>query len=579
MRPHKRSAGSFLITSLCLAAMLLLAACGSNGTNKTTNGKPTRAPDNQQVYRSPLSGSDINTFDPGQATDLGSIASIDMVFTGLVQLNDQLQVTPQLAHDYSSSADGLTWTFHLKPGLKFSDGASLTSKDVAYSIDRALSPEISALNGVSLLYLGLIKGAEDRVNGKVSTVIGTGIQTPDDNTVVINVTKRTAYFLQTLTYSASYVVEKSVIDKWGLKWTDHLADNGGQGGDGPFKVSKYDHNTGITFVPNPNYYGAHPQLKRVEFPFVKDENTNYLEYQANQVDNTSIPTANVNQAQALTNQFHRVPQLWINYFGLNYLVKPLNNIKIRQALELAINKDIIVKSVWGGQYVPTNHIIPKGMPGYNPNLTGPAGVTATRGDPDKAKALFNEGLQEEGLTLATFPTLHFTFSNTSKDTANEITTVIQMWQQVLGITSIKPDPVDKNKLFQSITNTTNNSSLQIWRVNWIADYPDPQDWITLQFSKGASDNNINYGQNQSTDATQQQATQDQMLQADVMPDQGPRMQAYNQIEQQLANDVAWLPMEQVNVTYLLKPYVIGVVDNSQNLTPPDDWGNIYIAAH
>ncbi|HEU5378906.1 MAG TPA: peptide ABC transporter substrate-binding protein [Ktedonobacteraceae bacterium] len=580
MRPHRKPTAKFLMTFLSLIAMLLLAACGgSNGTPKTTGGKPVKAPDSQQVYRSPLSGSDINTFDPGQATDLGSIASIDMVFTGLVQLNDQLQVTPQLAHDYTVSADGLSWTFHLRSGLKFSDGTPLTSKDVAYSIDRALSPEISALNGVSLLYLGLIKGADERVNGKIPTVIGTGIQTPDDNTVIINVTRRTAYFLQTLTYSTSYVVEKSVIDKWGLKWTDHLADNGGQGGDGPFKVAKYDHNTGITFAPNPNYYGAQPQLKRVEFPFVKDENTNYLEYQANQLDNTSIPTANVRQAQALTDQFHQVPQLWINYFGLNYLVKPLDNIKIRQALELAINKDVIVKSVWGGQPTPTNHIIPKGMPGYDPGLTGPAGVAATRGDPVKAKALFNQGLQEEGLTLATFPTLHFTFSNTSKDTANEITTVIQMWQQVLGITSIKPDPVDKNKLFQSITNTTNNSSLQIWRVDWIADYPDPQDWITLQFSKGASDNNINYGQNQSTDATTQQSTQDQMLQADAMLDQGPRMQAYNQIEQQLVNDVAWLPMEQVNATYLLKPYVIGVVDNAQNLTPPDDWGKIYIAAH
>lgn len=579
MRSHRKLNAKFLSSFLCLAIMLFLAACG-NGSGSTQNsGKPAKAPDSQQVYRSPIVNTDISTFDPAQATDLNSIAAIQLVFTGLVEENDQLQVQAQLAQSYQASPDGLTWTFKLKPNLTFSDGTPLTSHDVAYSIDRALSPKIYAANGVSLLYLGLIKGASDRANGKIPTIIGSGIETPDDNTVVIHVTQRTAYFLEALTYPTAYVVEKKVIDQWGDKWTDHLSDNGGQGGDGPFKVQKYDHTTGITFVPNSGYYGPHPQLKRVEFPFIKDDATNYLEYQAGQVDNSAIPTANYQQAQVLTNQFRKVPQLWINYYGMNYLVKPFDNIHIREALDLAINKDVIAQSVWGGQYLPSNHIVPKGMPGYDEGLTGPDGVASTKGDTAKAKALFQQGLQEEGLTLATFPNIKFTFSNTSQDTANEVTTVIQMWQQVLGITSIKPDPVDKNKLFSSITNTTNNTSLQLWRVDWIADYPDPQDWITLQFAKGEPDNNINYGQNNSTDAAQQQAAQQQMLQADGTLDQGPRMQMYNQIEQQLINDVAWLPMQQVQVTYLLKPYVIGVIDNAQNTIPPDDWGNVYIAAH
>ena len=575
MQAQKKRIPQFLTSFLCLVIMLFLAACGTNGTSTST----TKAPANQQIFREPIIDSDITTFDPAQATDLNSAAAIYMVFTGLVAENDKLQVQMQLAQSYETSTDGLTWTFHLRPNLKFSDGTPLTSADVAYSFDRALSPQVANLSGVSLTYLGLIKGAAERVNGKIPTIIGTGIQTPDASTVVIHVVKSTAYFLQALTYETSYVVEKKVFEQWGLKWTDHLADNGGQGGDGPFKVLSYDHSTGITFVPNPNYYGPKPQLQKVIFPFIKDTNSSYTEYQTNQIDYTPIPTAHFLQDQTKKNQFHKVPQLWINYYGLNYLVKPLDNLKIRQALDLAMNKDVIAKSVWSGTYTATNHIIPQGMPGYNPQLTGPDGKASTGGNTAQAKLLFNEGLQEEHMTLAQFPVMKFTFSNAHQETGNEVTTVIQMWQQVLGITTIKPDPVDSSKLFSETTQTTNNANLQIWKVDWIADYPDPQDWISTQFDKGASANNDNFGQNHATDAAQQQALQPQMEQADVMTDPTARMAAYNRIEQQLVNDVAWLPVQQVTTNYLLKPYVVGVVDNAEDLTPPDDWGSIYIATH
>ncbi|MFL5626780.1 MAG: ABC transporter substrate-binding protein [Ktedonobacteraceae bacterium] len=558
---------------------MLLTACGGGSTTTNQPTKPVKAPGNQQVYRSAIVASDISTFDPGQGTDLNSIAAIDMVFTGLVEMNDQLKVQPQLAKSWVTSSDGLTWTFTLKPNLKFSDGTPLTSKDVVYSIDRALSPAISNLNGVSLTYLGLIKDSDGRTAGKVATLINDSLLTPDDNTVVIKLNKSTAYFLQTLTYPTSYVVEKSVIDKWGLKWSDHLSDNGGQGGDGPFMVKSYDHATGIKFIPNPNYYGPKPQLQEVDFPFVKDNNTNYQLYQTGQVDNTVIPSQYLSGAMSKKNEYRRVPELWMFYYGMNYLVKPFDNIKIRQALELAINKDVIVHSIWKDRYVATNHIVPNGMPGYNQSLTSPDGTANTAGNTTLAKQLFAQGLQEEGLTAATFPVIKFTYSNTSPDTANEITTVLNMWQNTLGIISIKTDPVEPQKLFSEISNTTNNRSLALWRVDWIADYPDPQDWLTLQFDKGSAENNMNYGQNSTSDAATQQQVQQQLEQADVMTDPTTRYQTYNKAEQQLVNDVAWLPVEQVAVTYLLKPYVVGVIDNAQDLIPPDDWAKVYIASH
>ena len=579
MRPGKKLVTRLLPTCLALMAMLLVACGGTTSTGPTTSQK---APAAQQVLNFPFENAipDLKTMDPALSTDAASIAGIDLVFTGLVQFDDNLKVQPQLASSYVLGSDGLTWTFHLRPNLKFSDGTPLTSADVVYSINRALLPATKSVVGPT--YLALIKDSDKLNAGKIQTIIGDSLLTPDANTVVIIANKKASYFLDALVYSTSYVVEKSVIDQYGANWTDHLSDNGGQGGDGPFKVQSWTRGTNITLVPNPNYYGPHPQLQKVIYAFYKDTGTNFKAYQAGQTDySLGVPTSDLATARALpNNQFMLIPQLWINYYTMNYLVKPFDNIHIRQAFDLAVNKDLIVHSVWKDTLIATNHIVPKGMPGYSPNLTGPDGVTATSGDTTKAKALLQQGLTEEGWTsVSQMPPVTLTYPSGNPDEDNEVAALVQMWQNTLGV-SVKAAPEDFNKLLTDSEAALNNpKGLQFWGIAWIADYPDPQDWTTLQFGQGSQYNQINYGQNHSANAAQQQQTQQAMAAADVNPDQTSRMQAYNQAEQQLVNDVAWLPMEQVAVSQVLKAYVKGMVFNPQLLIPPDDWGNIYIQSH
>src|SRR5438105_4022394 len=275
MFSRKKFTTKLLPAFLALMALLIVACGGPTGNGGATPTAAAKAPASQQIYRWAVANPDIPTFDPGQASDSISIDAILMVFTGMVQLNDQLQVAPELASSYDRAADGLSYTFHLRPGLKFSDGTALTSADVAYSIDRALSPHISSLSGVSLTYLGLIKDAPGRTTGKVKTLINDSILTPDANTVVLKLSKATAYFIEALTYPTAFVVEKSVVEKWADKYTDHLSDNGGQGGSGPWKVKSYDHTTGIKFIPNPNYWGPKPQLQEVDQLFYKTAQTTY----------------------------------------------------------------------------------------------------------------------------------------------------------------------------------------------------------------------------------------------------------------------------------------------------------------
>ncbi len=568
MQQSKKFMTKPLPVFLALMGMLMVAC---NTTNPTQPDITKKAPPYKQVLVSPEVGiSDIKTFDPALSTDSPSIQAIDNVFTGLVQLNDKLVIVPQLAASYSEGSDGLTWTFKLKHNLMFSDGTPLTSQDVVYSIDRALQPAVKSYT--SSIYLGLIKDSDKLNAGKIKTIIGDSLLAPDPNTVKIITNKKASYFLDALSYSCSYVVEKSLVDKYGAHFTDHL--NEGGGGDGPFKVSEYTHGKQIVFVPNPNYYGPKPQLTKLVYPFYNKADSMYAAYQAGQVDLTGILSANLAEAKKLpNNQYHQVPQLWINYYTMNYLVKPFDNIKIRQAFELAIDKDLIAHSVWKDIVIPTNHIVPQGMPGYNPNLTDPEGVASTKGDSAKAKALFQQGLQEEGWTsLAQIPTIKLTYPGGSQDQDNEVAALTQMWQNTLGI-SVKANPEDFNKLLLDMAAAANNpKGLQFWNTSWSADYPDPQDWTTLQFDKGAPNNTMNYGQNSTTEAAQQQQVQQQLEAADVNPDQYARLRAYNQAEQLLVNDVAWLPVNQVTRSQgiyikMVKPLLCRVLlDIRRNVT-------------
>ena len=575
MRLEKKYPPTLLLIFLSLATMLL-AACGGSGNNSAEQTK-SKAPANQQILVLPLSGySDVATFDPALATEYSAITVINMAFTGLVQLDDHLQVRDELAASHSVSPNGLTWTFTLRSNLKFSDGMPLTSADVAYSIDRALTPDLKS--PVSPLYLGLIKDSDKRYAGQIKTLINDSILTPNPQTVVLIANKRAAYFLQALTYQTSYVIEKSMIDKYGNNFADHLSQD--TGGDGPFKVSRYIHGKEVDFVPNPNYFGPKPQVKKVIMPIYQQSDTTYRAYQADQVDQAPVPAALATAARALPgSQYHQIPLLEVQFYTMNYLVKPFDNIKIRQAFALALNKDEIVHSVYKDTVLVTNHIVPLGMPGYDPNLLGPDGTKSTHGDPTLAKKLFQEGMQEEGLTAATFPTVTLTTATQgATDARNEFAAAQQMWKNVLGVT-VRINDIDQSTLINERNDAVDNpQGLQMWALFWGADYPDPEDWLTLIFDKGSSKNGMNYGQNHLPTAAEQQANQNLMEQADANPDPTSRMRQYNQAEQLLVNDVVWIPRFQSTTAIVRKPCVVGITDNAQNLIPQDDWGSIYISA-
>lgn len=567
--PKKRVA---LLSSLVIVFAMLLSACGSSTTTNNTSGM---APASKQIFSwGELGPADFGSaLDPAQVQDQVDNYALQTFMTGLVQQNDKGQLVDQLAQSHTISSDGLTYTFKLRSNLKWNDGTALTAQDVAYGINRTIIP---ATNSPVAQYLSLIKGFDKVNSGKESSIIGDGVIVQDPSTLVVKLSQPASYFLYTFTYPTSYPVEKSLIDKYGKSWTDHLSEGGC---DGPFKVQTYSHTVGLDLVPNPNYSGLKPKLSKLEIHIVGSTDVAYKSFQSHNLDYTVVPIEQINSAKNLTGvlkgSYHDVPILGNRQIQMNYLAKPFDNIKVRQAFMLALNRNLISQTLFHGVYQPTNRLVPAPEYGSSPTeVPGPDGTTNFSGNPALAKQLLQEGLKEDGYTLATMPPVSYTVTNNTNP-LGRANAYIDEWKTVLGV-NVKLNAVTADQDSKLIYSNQGKSTLSMWDYGWQDDYPDPQDWITKFFGAGANYNNENYGQNNSATAAQQRALQTQMVAADVNPDPNARSLAYQAIEKQLVQQVGYIPVAQLSSYYVLNPKIHGYQEDAFGVIAPDDWANIYV---
>lgn len=564
MRRKQQEIQCTLIIGLPMLLLVLLAACRGTG-NDAGDGLAIPAPDSQQVLRLPIGQTDFTTLDPALVQDGGDLAAIQAIFTGLVQFDDHGSIKDQLAASHSVSPDGLTYTFTLRPNTKFSDGTSMTAADVAYSINRTLLPTTQS---PVTNYLSLLKDYTKITSGQVRTLIGDSLIVKDIHTLVIVLRQAQSYFLQTLAYPTSYVVERKLVDRYGKDWTDHLAEGGGAG---PFKVANYSHTVGLDLIPNTHYYGRQPKLRELQLHISGDVNTTYKAYLSGQYDQTGIPISQLDSARQRRDYIHK-PALTLTMIQLNYAMKPFDNLKIRQAFDVALNRDLIANDLLRGVVSPTHRYIPVGMYGASPNeVKGPDDTTSTHGNSATARALLQQGLREEGYVgINQLSPITLSTTNTF-DSLKLINALADQWKTILGIT-VHINAIDPNQYSQEV----GTGKLQAWAYTWQADYPDPHDWLVVFFGKGQDYNTMHYGQNDSPMAPSQQGLQDEMQQADTIRDATRRATMYNEIEQKLASTSAWIPLYQGSSSYLQNPHVHGMVDDPLGIIAPDDWQSIYM---
>ncbi|HEV2583183.1 MAG TPA: peptide ABC transporter substrate-binding protein [Ktedonobacteraceae bacterium] len=540
VRPGRRPA---VLICLCVLAVVL-AACGSGPTTPTS---PNLAA-NQTLIFPNVGTPDIGIMDPALGPDANSAIAVGMVYSGLVKFDKNLNVVPDQA-TWSISADRKTYTFTLKPGLKFSDGTPVTAETYVYTLTRALFPEVAS--PIATFFLGNILGANDVANKK--TRVLQGVKALNSTTLQITLIQPAEYFLDIMADSIAFALNENVIDQYGeTGWPLEVAGNGI--GTGPFMVKEWDHNAKMILVPNPYWYGNKTKLKEVDMIFVNDASTAYKAYQAGQYAFTwNITAQDLSTAKGLSG-FTTQSLLQTDLLFFNNTKPPFSHPEVRQAFAYATDKNTLASAIFKGAAVPATTIIPPGMPGYQ------SGYKGIPYDPAKAKSL----LQSVYPDLSKVPTITFSYPN-SQITPLESQALQQMWQNALGI-QVKLNPVELTAYNQETA--TQPPVVQFGFTQWTADYPDPYDWLYLNLLSTAPNNNGDW----------HNATFDQTLQQAEQTSGAARIQLYNQAEQIAISNVGWLPLDHQALSAIIPSWVHGVSLNSTGLFF-GDWSDVYLLQH
>ncbi len=348
--------------SLCFC-LTLLAACGGQTTLMTTSG--TTTPTTKQTLVFPNVGiQDLDSLDPTQDTDENSLLALNMIYSGLVRLDKDLNVIPDQA-TWTISADRKVYTFTLKTGLTFSDGTPLTAQSYVFSLTRALSPSVNSPD--ALLFLGDIAGATAVNAGKAQTL--SGVKALNPQTLQITLSNPADYFLQTLANPLTFPINQQLIKQYGdPEWANHVVNH--SAGSGPFLVTEWRHNTKIVLQPNPHYYGPHTRLNEVDMIFAVDQHDAFQAYQGGQYNFVwNILSTDLTAARGLSG-FTSQSQLETDAIFFNTQAPPFDQLAVRQAFAYAIDKNVLAQSALNNSVIPAPTIIPTGIPGYQPTLSG-----------------------------------------------------------------------------------------------------------------------------------------------------------------------------------------------------------------
>jgi oligopeptide transport system substrate-binding protein len=544
-RLYMRSRSWFTLMLFFSLTLIILAACGGGSSPTTNSGSPRLA--SKQVLTMPNVGTaDIGVLDPAQGPDANSAVAVNMIYSGLVRSDQNLNVLPDQA-TWQISPDNKVYTFHLKPGITFSDGTPVTAQTYVYTWTRALLPAVNS--PIATFFEGNIVGANDVNSGKAKTLAG--VKALDDHTLQVTLTQPTPYFLEELTTSIFDPLNEKIIDQYGQKnWIQHAAGSGI--GTGPFMVKTWEHNVRMVLVPNPHYYGNKTKLTEVDMPFVSDPSTAYKSYRAGQYDFVWNITPTDQQTAEGTPGFIRKPLLQTDILFFDNTKPPFNNLAVRQAFAYATDKQTLAQAIFKGAVTPASTIIPPGMPGYQPNFPG------LQHDPAKAK----QSLLSAYPDVTRMPPITFSYPS-SQVTSQEAAALQQMWQNALGI-QVKLRPVELTAYIDELS----KHQVQFGFIQWTADYPDPYDWLTLNLTANAPNNNGGWD-NPQFDQTVAQA---EKLSGDA------RIALYNKAEQIAITDVGWLPLDHETMAAIIPSWVHGVTLNGEGLFF-GDWSQVYLTQH
>lgn len=481
-------------------------------------------------------------YDPGTTAETFAAPIIGNTFEGLVRFDADGEIVPALAESWEVSEDGLTYTFHLRDA-KWSDGKPVTAGDFDYAWKRVLDPKTGAMNSAMLFS---IVGAEEAFNA-TADVAGIAISAPDDKTLTFTLKARVPYMMQLLTYTTFFPVRKDVVEADPEGWTRNPATFIGTG---PFRVTEFNAGESVVFEKNPEYYDADAvSLDKLTFRLIPDPATALAAMEAGDVDGIeSVPAPEIPRLSVESDAFMVVPALGTTYAFFNPHQAPLDNLDVRKALSMAIDRSEIVEFVLQSADIPALGVVPPGMIVNGEEFTDGRdtfGLSETA-DVEGAKAALAAAGYPDGKG---FPdTVFVTYSSPAIEKLLEA--MQQMWKQNLNI-DVKIQASEWQVYYPEVQKV----EYQIAQMGWGADYPHPMTFLD-NFVTG-SPNNLNNWSNADYDAA--------IAAAKATGDEAESLAEMRKAEAILMNDHVILPQYHRNNYMMMSPKVTGFWRSTLNV--------------
>jgi ABC-type transport system substrate-binding protein len=464
---------------------------------------------------------DFSTLDPAIGYDWQNWSPIKSLFSRLMDYKPgTTDLTPDLAESFDVSADGLAYTFKLRHGVKFGNGREVTADDVKYSYDRVTDP---ATQSPGAGFFKSIKGFDDIQGKKTNTLAGVTIVDP--YTVKIELAKPDATFMQVVALNFAGIVPKEEVAKFGADFGHHPV------GSGPYNMTEWTLGQRIVFERNKDFYvTGMPYLDKIVFEIGQEPLVALLRMEKGEIDvpGDGIPPAKFLEIMAdptWSKLVVHAPQLQTGYITMNVEMKPFDDVKVRQAVNMAINKDRIIKII-NGRAVPAVQPLPPGMPGFDKGYKGYSY------DVDKAKALMKDAGYADGVDTELY------VYNTDPNPR-----IAQAIQQDLAAIGIKASIKSLDQADVIAAGGTPKTAPMIWSggMAWIADFPDPSDFYgPILGCSGATQGGWNWSWYCNKDREAEAAKADAMVKPD---EQAARDEAWRGIFTKIMDDDApWAPI-------------------------------------
>lgn len=534
-----------LVLAAVMATGMILSACGGNkstgpsagGTTNAANGEAT-TPGGESTGGLDLSvqvGPNPETIDPALNSAADGANVIVHAFESLLIVDSENKIVGGQAESFDVSEDGLTYTFHLRDGLKWSDGTPLTANDFVYSWKRLADPNTAAPYAADML--GYVKGYEEAAAGNLDAL---GVSASDDKTLVVELSAPCVYFSKLVTHASMVPVQQAVVDAAGDQWClkpDTYVSNG------PLKMIEWVPGSHITFAKNENYWNADKiTLNTLKFVLMEDANAAYSAYQTGEVSMIKdVPTEEIPALKG-TEEFHVEPGMGISYIDFQNQKEPFNNPDVRKALSLAIDRDYLANTVMQGIGAPAANFVPRGVSDaeggtFFEDVTRKNNggdffnVENYESDVAKAKELLAKAGYPDGKG---FPVVEYMTNDAgyNKPVAEYLQSC---WKEALGIN------VDIKILeWATFTPTRRAGDYQIARDAWSLDYDDPSNLLNLMMSTSGNNN-----------ALYKNPELDKLLnEANSTADVNEHYEKLHEAENMILNDAAIAPLNYRNEFWL-----------------------------